>query len=92
MKDLDVDIITRTSENMTIDGLVSLFQHTKDINMEAAVVSSDSQIETTIKIRLKFSALKLILDLENLSFSLAMNISSGLFELCEEILQRNKGI
>lgn len=73
MKELGVCIVTRRSRDELLACLTSFFEQTKEMDTQVVVVDNDSQDGTVDAIRLKFPAVKLILNNENLGFSRAVN-------------------
>lgn len=73
MKDLGVCIVTRSSKDVILDCLASLYEQTKDLDMEIVIVDNDSQDSTVDAVRLNFPDVKLILNSENLGYSKAVN-------------------
>ena len=73
MKELGVCIVTRRSRDELLACLTSFFEQTKEMDTQVVVVDNDSQDGTVDEIRLKFPAVKLILNNENLGFSRAVN-------------------
>lgn len=73
MKDLGVCIVTRSSKEVVLDCLTSLFEQTGHLEMDVVVVDNASQDDTVDAIRLHFPAVKLILNPENFGFSRAVN-------------------
>ena len=73
MNELGVCIVTRRSKEELIECLSSLFDKSKGMDIQVVVVDNDSQDGTVDAIRLRFPAVKLILNNENLGFSRAVN-------------------
>jgi GT2 family glycosyltransferase len=73
MKGLGVCILTRSSKDVVIECLNSLYEQTSGIDMDIVVVDNDSQDGTTDEIRRNFPSVKLILNSENLGYSRAVN-------------------
>lgn len=73
MNELGVCIVTRRSKEEIIECLSSLFDKSEGMDVQVVVVDNDSQDGTVDAIRLRFPAVKLILNNENLGFSRAVN-------------------
>ncbi len=73
MTDLGICIVTRSSKEVVIDCIASLYKQTQGADLDIVVVDNDSHDGTVEEIRLKFPAVKLILNNENLGFSKAVN-------------------
>ncbi len=73
MNELGVCIVTRRSKEELIECLSSLFDKSEGMDVQVVVVDNDSQDGTVDAIRLRFPAVKLILNNENLGFSRAVN-------------------
>lgn len=73
MNKLGVCIVTRSSKVEVLDCLSSLFDKSNGLDVQVVVVDNDSQDGTVDAIRLRFPAVKLILNNENLGFSRAVN-------------------
>jgi GT2 family glycosyltransferase len=73
MKDLGICILTRSSQDVIVDCLTSLYEQTKKLDMEIVVVDNDSQDDTVEEIRLGFPSVKLILNPENFGYARAVN-------------------
>ncbi|MEK6750854.1 MAG: glycosyltransferase family 2 protein [Chloroflexota bacterium] len=73
MKDLGICIVTRSSKEVIMDCLASVYEQTQGLDLEVVVVDNDSHDGTVDEIRLKFPNVKLILNNENLGFSRAVN-------------------
>ncbi|MDP1547612.1 MAG: glycosyltransferase family 2 protein [Anaerolineales bacterium] len=73
MKPLGVCLVTRSSRDVIVECLTSLFEQTQTLDMDVVVVDNASQDDTVAAIRLNFPAVKLILNPENFGFSRAVN-------------------
>ncbi|MBM3180640.1 MAG: glycosyltransferase family 2 protein [Chloroflexi bacterium] len=73
MKDLGVCLLTRSSRDVILDCLTSLFEQTKDLGMDVVVVDNDSRDGTVEEVRLRFPTVKLILNSENAGYSRGVN-------------------
>jgi hypothetical protein len=73
MKDLGVCIVTRSSKDVILDCLASLFEQTLTLEMDVVVVDNDSQDGTVDEIRLNFPTVNLILNHENVGYARAVN-------------------
>ena len=73
MNDLGICIVTRSSKDVILDCLTSLFEQTQGFNLDVVVVDNASQDGTVDAIRLKFPSVRLILNDENLGYSKAVN-------------------
>lgn len=73
MKDLGVCIVTRSSKDVILDCLASLFEQTSTLEMDVVVVDNDSQDGTVDEIRLNFPTVNLILNNENVGYARAVN-------------------
>lgn len=73
MNDLAVCIVTRSSRDVVIDCLTSLYEQTQGLDLDVIVVDNASKDGTVEAIRKKFPSMKLILNSENLGFSRAVN-------------------
>lgn len=73
MKDLGVCIVTRSSKDVILDCLASLFEQTSTLTMDVVVVDNDSQDGTVDAIRLNFPTVSLILNHENAGYARAVN-------------------
>jgi GT2 family glycosyltransferase len=73
MKNLGVCIVTRSSKDVILDCLTSLFEQTSTLTMDVVVVDNDSQDGTMDAIRLNFPTVNLILNHENVGYARAVN-------------------
>ncbi|MBM3180632.1 MAG: glycosyltransferase family 2 protein [Chloroflexi bacterium] len=73
MKDIGVCILTRSSRDVILDCLASLFEQTKELEMDVVVVDNDSRDDTVDLIRRNFPQVKLILNSENAGYSRGVN-------------------
>lgn len=73
MKDLGVCILTRSSQDVIVDCLTSLFEQTKNLSMDVVVVDNDSQDDTVEEIRRRFPTVTLILNPDNFGYARAVN-------------------
>jgi len=70
---LGVCIVTRSSEDVIIECLKSLFDETQGTDLDIVIVDNDSQDSTVEKIRVSFPTVRLILNNENVGYSRAVN-------------------
>lgn len=73
MKDLGVCIVTRSSKDVILDCLASLYEQTQGLDMDVVIVDNDSLDGTADVIRFNFPNVRLILNNENLGYSKAVN-------------------
>ena len=73
MKDLGVCIVTRSSKEVILDCLATLYEQTRGLDMEVVIVDNDSRDGTVDAIREEFPNINLILNTENLGYSKAVN-------------------
>lgn len=73
MKDLGVCIVTRSSKEVILDCLTTLYEQIRGLDMEVVIVDNDSRDGTVDVIREKFPNINLILNTENLGYSKAVN-------------------
>jgi GT2 family glycosyltransferase len=73
MKDLGVCIVTRSSKEVVLDCLASMFEQTQQLKMDVVVVDNASQDDTVEAIRRNFPSVKLILNKENFGYARAVN-------------------
>jgi GT2 family glycosyltransferase len=73
MKDIGVCIVTRSSKEVVLDCLTSLFEQTQRLKMDVVVVDNASQDDSVEAIRLNFPSVKLILNKENFGYARAVN-------------------
>lgn len=73
MNELGACIVTRQSREEVLACLTSFFEKTQDLDLHVVVVDNASADGTVEEIRLKFPAVSLIQNKENLGFSRAVN-------------------
>lgn len=73
MKDLGICIVTRSSKEVILDCLASLYKQTQGLDLDVVVVDNASQDGTVDAIRLNYPDVRLILNDENLGYSKAVN-------------------
>lgn len=79
MKDLGICILTLKSRERVLACLASLFEETRDLDIDVVVVDNHSQDGTVEAIRAQFPKVRLIVNDANLGYSKAVN--QGLREL-----------
>lgn len=79
MKDLGICILTLKSKERVLACLASLFENTRDLDLDVIVVDNHSQDGTVEAIRAQFPAVRVIVNDANLGYSKAVN--QGLREL-----------
>src|SRR5215207_6155451 len=73
MKDLGICILTLKSKERVLACLTSLFENTRDLDMDILVVDNHSQDGTVEEIRAQFPKVRLIVNDTNLGYSKAVN-------------------
>jgi GT2 family glycosyltransferase len=73
MNDLGVCIVTRSSKEVIIDCLSSLYEQTQGVDLDVVIVDNASDDGTVDAVRLGFPNVRLILNSENLGYSKAVN-------------------
>lgn len=73
MNQLGICIVTRFSKEVILDCLDSLFDQSPGLELDVVIVDNASQDDTVAELRLKFPAVKLILNNGNFGFSRAVN-------------------
>lgn len=73
MNDLGVCIVTRSSRDVIIDCLNSLYEQTQGLKLDVVIVDNDSKDGTVEAVSDKFPSVTLILNNENLGYSKAVN-------------------
>jgi GT2 family glycosyltransferase len=86
MNQLGICIVTRESKDEILACLASLYEKTRDLDLEIIVVDNNSQDGTVDQIRIQFPAVKLIRNKENLGFSRAVNQGLKVLNACYYLL------
>ncbi|HEX6034338.1 MAG TPA: glycosyltransferase, partial [Anaerolineales bacterium] len=73
MKDLGICILTLKSKEKVLACLISLFENTRDLDMDVVVVDNNSQDGTVEEIRARYPGVRLVVNESNLGYSKAVN-------------------